>query len=1213
MFPQTFQQGKTTLLNKYSKSLSSLPLHHVVNPSPQNAASHPTLTSPSKDFGSDSMSEGGKEKDSITIHSREFANSSSINSSGATFSSSFNSLPSNQNVSLGDSGSIASSTKSPSVRSSINISHERAVGHVTSSSSSSHGESVSGIEFKETIQYRDPQSVYKNVIEISLPTEILKSIIMPQSNHAISIANVVPSQNLMNTFYHILYQYPQLTFKYILECAKKCTGKESPMMQEIKLHENIQNRFNDSNQNKLFSENVKGNGDNFQNFSQEHLIDEDNFESIQFGKPRIEILIRIFKFFLNVDVFTVVEPDIYFLIELDQFIHSGISEYHIHLAKLLSKLNAQIRILIEKKNQRDREIWKSYLDALGIEENVESWKEHIVTMKDVDPRPLKDSQEFYYPIMPLQRSFGRTPYIEKRRDLVQDFSVYRLSGRDSFDINDKKSDNSVRAFVTRKKSLLDSLMFGAQFRQIAKFEDKMPEIDLSDIIAMENVASNYRHISIVAEAKHREDSSDGTDLSSSGDIGLLSDNRDLNQSRVFEKIALDDSISLSNVDNILNILVDPEVNIHVYMEATHQLLHLLGDLFWSSDIKDIYQSQFFFLEMIQSPTEKIRSHTFDILYNLYLHLKTNSSQNSISKYYPILCEFHRNLTLHLLLDEESCPEVWKASHSCFLNLVGLSYSDVIQYDARILKKYIECFEYSDENQYRQLIQILINMIYFSKASSFSQQILEHTEDNPIAEMNFFILEQLGGIRYILNLYTNSHSIEVRNNLFVVIFDYVIHLVNQASMRSSKREHVQSLFQILVRANAPHYLWQIFKYTPIDFTSKFSKFIYTNLILVPSRQNEKLNQNEGLLDYKRLSLSRTFMSLIIRFSGHLNLISSHYLSFEKEFLIVCDDVFGQKTCTEFDVNNIIEQILSLLKSNQELEVRSGQLLLSQILEKLYIQKDNHEKKILFEKFSQFHLSLNREFDPKLQEIYLNVFERLIYFYRSQYTIQADEKFHPLLMKHINEGLLMFCSIKTHPVKLFLRAYYILMDFLSIHYTPPGNLRHPLQNEIPFALNLGPKEQDIDTISSMFLGGHIAIPSYLLKEISIGVLHRLFLRMTESLVMEIMPSTLERSIERARCVLFVLIIQKCNRKPSVLDSLGGISFFKNEMINDNNPGVAYFASEFLIKVLVREAKDEYYDFLKKIIQIAHKTNDAYLLDNPYLQLFKLITEGDELTQK
>lgn len=69
----------------------------------------------------------------------------------------------------------------------------------------------------------------------------------------------------------------------------------------------------------------------------------------------------------------------------------------------------------------------------------------------------------------------------------------------------------------------------------------------------------------------------------------------------------------------------------------------------------------------------------------------------------------------------------------------------------------------DEEIYRILIRLLMNYIY----------------DNQV--LNIEKLKKLGGISSIIDLYISIHSYEAKENLFVVIFDYVIY-----SMETKKK-------------------------------------------------------------------------------------------------------------------------------------------------------------------------------------------------------------------------------------------------------------------------------------------------------------------------------------------------------------------------------------------------------------------------------------------
>ena len=85
-----------------------------------------------------------------------------------------------------------------------------------------------------------------------------------------------------------------------------------------------------------------------------------------------------------------------------------------------------------------------------------------------------------------------------------------------------------------------------------------------------------------------------------------------------------------------------------------------------------------------------------------------------------------------------------------------------------------------------------------------------------------------GIDFIILQYTKVRSEEARENLFTIIFDYILVTLEAAKqiefVTENKTEQILALLDILRGIEAPHYFTSLFKYLPQNFSEKFLSFV-----------------------------------------------------------------------------------------------------------------------------------------------------------------------------------------------------------------------------------------------------------------------------------------------------------------------------------------------------------------------------------------------------
>ncbi|KAG6475903.1 hypothetical protein ZIOFF_065133 [Zingiber officinale] len=162
--------------------------------------------------------------------------------------------------------------------------------------------------------------------------------------------------------------------------------------------------------------------------------------------------------------------------------------------------------------------------------------------------------------------------------------------------------------------------------------------------------------------------------------------------------------------------------------------------------------------------------------------------------------------LRLLVQMEEREEiVWASALSCLLYFVcdkgKILRSRLAGLDIRVIKTFVEISnEYSwAEVVHRKLICMLSNMLY--------QTSNDPPKDAPHIPLVFVEQEDLlGGIDFIYLEYSQASSKEEKDNLFLVLFDYVVHQINEVCLANGASVYVyddiQPLVSMLMLANAP---------------------------------------------------------------------------------------------------------------------------------------------------------------------------------------------------------------------------------------------------------------------------------------------------------------------------------------------------------------------------------------------------------------------------
>ncbi|OVA03519.1 hypothetical protein BVC80_1651g18 [Macleaya cordata] len=185
--------------------------------------------------------------------------------------------------------------------------------------------------------------------------------------------------------------------------------------------------------------------------------------------------------------------------------------------------------------------------------------------------------------------------------------------------------------------------------------------------------------------------------------------------------------------------------------------------------------------------------------------KQNGIASAIDKFESWLLSILHEILLLLVQTEEKEETVWASALSCLLYFVcdrGQIWRSRLEgLDIRVIKGLLEI---SREHSWAELVHckllcMLTNMFY-----QVSDGATKAVPSAPI-----FLIEQvdlLGGIEFICLEYSQANSREEKRNLFLVLFDYVLHQINETCLATGDSEYnfeeIQPLATMLTLADAP---------------------------------------------------------------------------------------------------------------------------------------------------------------------------------------------------------------------------------------------------------------------------------------------------------------------------------------------------------------------------------------------------------------------------
>ncbi|KAK7273038.1 hypothetical protein RIF29_14084 [Crotalaria pallida] len=256
-------------------------------------------------------------------------------------------------------------------------------------------------------------------------------------------------------------------------------------------------------------------------------------------------------------------------------------------------------------------------------------------------------------------------------------------------------------------------------------------------------------------------------------------------------------------------------------------------------------------------------------------LNKSDTASAIDSFVSWILSILYDILLLLVQTEEREESVWASALSCLLYFVcdrGKIRRKRLQgLDIRVMTAFIRT---SRDNSWAELvhcklISMLTNMFYE----------VPDEDARPVSSTPKFLADQLyliGGVEFIFIEYSLATSREERKNLYAVLFDYIIHQINETSKATGVNEYsddeIQPLAALLAQTNAPEAFYISVKLGVEGIGEILRRSIASALSRYPN--SERLNTLLEFVAEKFDAIISSFTHLDKEFSHMIQITKSH---------------------------------------------------------------------------------------------------------------------------------------------------------------------------------------------------------------------------------------------------------------------------------------------------------------------------------------------------
>ncbi|XP_028549500.1 uncharacterized protein LOC110099906 isoform X2 [Dendrobium catenatum] len=611
--------------------------------------------------------------------------------------------------------------------------------------------------------------------------------------------------------------------------------------------------------------------------------------------------------------------------------------------------------------------------------------------------------------------------------------------------------------------------------------------------------------------------------------------------------------------------------------------------------------------------------------------------------------------LHLLVQTEEKEEiVWASALSSLFYFIcdrgKILRSRLDGLDIRVIKVLLEISrEHSwAEIVHKKLICMLTNMLY---------QSLDGTQD-ALIDTHTLLVEQLallGGIDFICLEYSQAKSKEEKRNLFLVLFDYALHQINEARLISGASayafDEVQAVSSMLILADAPEAFYIVVKHGVDGIGQILMKSIsgalsrspnHGHLDLITEKIISELDDTLGAFTHldnefaDMMQLTKSYQSSSaldelgvaeIGLRSRLSWVTLHsllhaeraayrhhgYIWLVELLILEIGKVKGRSIWANIEIfkKHFIDA------GNQDITSSTAPLSII-IMCGLLKSKHNFIRKgflFVLERFLM-HCKLRLDED-QLQSINHNdkIADQNQIRLQKAYAVIDVMSCALSLVVLINEtdhlNILKMCDILFSQLCLRLPAANETQkgdsDFPR-SLSKPGNIKidrssGSICSSQDFTFN-----HETESMAALVLRGHAIVPMQLVARVPPSLFDWPLIQLAGAVTDDIALGVAVGSEGRAnlpgatsdiRAALLLLLIGKCSADSAAFREVDGEEFFRG-LLEDPDSRVAYCSAAFLLKRMMTEEPENYQRLLQSLIIKAQQCNNEKLLENPYLQM-------------
>ncbi|GFY82195.1 hypothetical protein Acr_02g0004350 [Actinidia rufa] len=576
-------------------------------------------------------------------------------------------------------------------------------------------------------------------------------------------------------------------------------------------------------------------------------------------------------------------------------------------------------------------------------------------------------------------------------------------------------------------------------------------------------------------------------------------------------------------------------------------------------------------EMLNSPRLASRSRAFDLILNLGVHAlfatqskrkpdysKQMDNSSATNNFETWILGILYEILLHLVHIQEKDESVWASALSCLLYFVCDR--------GKIRRNRLEGLD----------IRVVKALIEISRRNSWAE-----------------IVDLIGGIEFIFLELVLSNSREERRNLYLVLFDYVLHLINETCIAAGVSEYsddeIQPIATLLMLADAPEAFYISVKLGVEGIGELLRRSISAALSSYPN--SDRLNTLLEKITEKLDTFTSSFSHLDKEF-GQIVQITKSYKSMEN----IKDGILGHTVGMKVKLS--WSTLHSLIHSERLVCRQNGWgflFLLERLLMRCKFLLDENELQNSgsIEAVGQVQDNSRLEKANAVIDIMssaLSLVAQINETDRINILKMCDILFSQLCLKVLPSTAMPFRDT-MHDGKVFRSTDRNKKADAGEHFPREENVWLESMEDMKsrFGHHNDTLFCETASMAALLLRGQAIVPMQLVARVPAALFYWPLIQLagaaTDNIALGVSVGSKGRgnlpgATSDIRATLLLLLIGKCTADPAAFQEVGGEEFFR-ELLDDTDSRVAYYSSTFLLKRMMTEEPEKYQRMLQNLV--------------------------------